>query len=161
MVDIARRYLGVEPVLWLTQLRWSFGDPVEQRRVLSSLHAEPVQYDSDAFHYDTLDFKSLTIFIYLTDVGPDSGPHVVIENTHKTKSFGEICHIILSDSMAQKESGWPDSDRFLLPRGFNCFEETHRLSQGGQVPNQSIDVVDRLCSSAHTASGTPRVFRPL
>lgn len=104
VVDIARRYLGVEPVLWLTQLRWSFGDPMEQREVLSSLHPEPVQYDSDAFHYDTLDFKSLTIFINLTDVGPESGPHMVIENTHKTKSFDEICHIILSDTMAQKKS---------------------------------------------------------
>ncbi len=95
VMDIARRYLGAEPILWLTQLRWSFGDPAEQRQVLSSLHAEPVQYDSDAFHYDTLDFKSLTIFIYLTDVGPEAGPHVVIESTHKTKTLGEICHIIL------------------------------------------------------------------
>lgn len=123
VVDIARRYLGVEPVLWLTQLRWSFGDPIEQRRVLSSLHAEPVQYDSDAFHYDTLDFKSVTIFIYLTDVDPDSGPHVVIENTHKTKSFGEICRIILSDTMAQKKFG--GQIRMILgPKGTMFFEET-------------------------------------
>ena len=87
VVDIARRYLGAEPILWLTQLRWSFGDSSEQRKVLSSLHPEPVQYDGDAFHYDTLDFKSLTLFIYLTDVEPHSGPHVVIEGTHKEKEL--------------------------------------------------------------------------
>ena len=68
IVEVARRYLGAEPILWLTQLRWSFGDVAQQQEILPSRHPEPVQYDGDAFHYDTLDFKSLTIFIYLTDV---------------------------------------------------------------------------------------------
>ena len=48
VVEIARRYLGAEPILWLTQLRWSFGDSSEQRKVLPSLHQEPVQYGGDA-----------------------------------------------------------------------------------------------------------------
>jgi hypothetical protein len=38
------------------------------------------------FHYDALDFKSLTVFIYLTDVDASCGPHVLIKNTHKTVS---------------------------------------------------------------------------
>ncbi len=123
VVEIARQYLGAEPILWLTQLRWSFGTALEQRAILSSLHPEPVQYDSDAFHYDTLDYKSLTVFIYLTDVEPDSGPHVVIKNTHKTKSFYDICHIILSDKLAQKKFG--DQITMILgPPGTVFFEET-------------------------------------
>jgi hypothetical protein len=123
VVDIARRYLGAEPILWLTQLRWTFGDPSEHCKVVTSLHPEPVQYDGDAFHYDTLDFKSLTVFIYLTDVGPESGPHVVIENTHKKKSFKEICHIILTDTVAQTKFG--DRIKMILgPKGTVFFEDT-------------------------------------
>lgn len=144
MVDIARRYLGAEPILWLTLLRWSFGDPIEQRRVLSSRHSEPVQYDNAAFHYDTLDFKSLTVFIYLTDVGPESGPHVVIENTHKAKSFNEICHIILSDTIAEKKFG--NRIKMILgPRGTVFFEETSCFHKAARCSTKrlllSIDYV--------------------
>lgn len=143
VVEIARRYLGAEPILWLTQLRWSFGDSTEQRKVLPSLHQEPLQYDGDAFHYDTLDYKSLTIFIYLTDVDPDSGPHVVIEGTQK-KSMGEIIRIILSDADAQRKFG--NRIKMILGRkGTVLFEETSSYHKAARCRTKrlmlSIDYV--------------------
>lgn len=143
VVEIARRYLGAEPILWLTQLRWSFGDSTEQRKVLPSLHQEPLQYDGDAFHYDTLDYKSLTIFIYLTDVDPDSGPHVVIEGTQK-KSIGEIFRIILSDADAQRKFG--NRIKMILGRkGTVLFEETSSYHKAARCRTKrlmlSIDYV--------------------
>ncbi|MGH7231213.1 MAG: hypothetical protein ACREJU_07625, partial [Nitrospiraceae bacterium] len=105
IVEIAKRYLGAEPILWLTQLKWSFGDAGERRTFIPSAHLEPLQHDGDAFHYDTLDFKSLTVFVYLTSVDIDSGPHVVIEGTHKIKSLTERGQIILSDETAKKKYG--------------------------------------------------------
>ena len=131
VVEIARRYLGTEPILWLTQLRWTFGDGVQELKPLFSRHKEPLQYDGDAFHYDTLDYKSLTLFIYLTDVDPSSGPHVVIESTHANKSFSEICHVILSDTAADKKFG--DRIKMILgQKGTMLFEETscyHKASR--------------------------------
>lgn len=132
LVEIARRYLGAEPILWLTQLKWSFGpDAAEERRGLRVRDDEPIQYDSDAFHYDTLDFKSLTIFIYLTDVDPTCGPHVVVENTHRTKSVSELCSIILSDEAAERKFG--GRIRMILgKKGTMLFEETscfHKASR--------------------------------
>lgn len=131
LVEIARRYLGAEPILWLTQLKWSFGPgATEERRDLLASDDEPIQYDSDAFHYDTLDFKSLTIFIYITDVDATCGPHVVIENTHR-KSFSEICSIILSDAAAEQKFG--DRIKTILgKKGTMLFEETscfHKASR--------------------------------
>ncbi len=144
VVEIARRYLGAEPILWLTQLRWSFGDSCEQQKVLPSLHSEPLQYDGDAFHYDTLDFKSLTIFVYLTDVDPDSGPHVVIEGNHNTKTFAELCHIILNDTAAQRKFG--NRIKMILGRkGTVLFEETSSYHKAARCKTKrlmlSIDYV--------------------
>ena len=132
LVEIARQYLGAEPILWLTQLFWSFGEAAtEERRGLLSSKAEPQLYDEDAFHYDTLDFKSLTVFIYLTDVDPSCGPHVVVESTHRTKSFSEICCITMDDADARQKFG--DRIKMILgEKGTVLFEETscfHKASR--------------------------------
>ena len=153
IVEIARRYLGAEPILWLTQIRWSFGNFGEQQKVLPSRHPEPVQYDGDAFHYDTLDFKSLTVFIYLTDVTPESGPHVVIEGTQK-KSFGEICHIILSDQAAQRKFG--DRIKMILgPKGTVLFEETSSFHKAARCRTKRL-----MLSIDYVLQRTPPPERP-
>ena len=145
LVEIARRYFGAEPVLWLTQLKWTFGpDSAEERKKLLSSDNELIQYDGDAFHYDTLDFKSLTIFIYLTDVDPSCGPHVLIENTHQTKSARELCQIILSDKIAHQKFG--DRIKMILgPKGTMLFEETSAFHKASRCQTKrlmlSIDYV--------------------
>jgi hypothetical protein len=145
LVEIARQYLGAEPILWLTQLKWSFGDQAaKERQGLLSSSNVPVQYDEDAFHYDTLDFKSLTIFIYLTDVDASCGPHVLIENTHKTKSVSDICQIILSDTDAQRRFG-NRIKTILGKKGTMLFEETSAFHKASRCQTKrlmlSIDYV--------------------
>lgn len=131
ILEIARKYLGAEPILWLTQMRWSFpSSDQSQENMTPSDYQEPDQYDSHAFHYDALDFKSLTIFIYLTDVDIDSAPHVIIASTHNNKSISEIVNIIISDEVAHKRYG--DRMQIILgKRGTVFFEETssyHKVS---------------------------------
>ncbi len=145
LVEIARQYLGAEPILWLTQLKWSFGpaSAAEQKRLLSSDN-DPIQHDGGAFHYDCLDFRSLTIFIYLTDVDPSCGPHILIENTHQEKSFREICQIILNDEVAHRKFG--DRIKMILgPRGTLFFEETSTFHKASPCQTKrlmlSIDYV--------------------
>jgi Phytanoyl-CoA dioxygenase (PhyH) len=102
IVAIVRKYLGAEPILWLTQLRWSFApsdDPVNLR---PSLDRKPSQYDFHDIHYDAHDFKSLTAFVYLTDVNLDSGPHMIIPGSHKNKTLKDLAHISFKDDVAQK-----------------------------------------------------------
>lgn len=147
IVDIARQYLGAEPILWLTQLKWSFGEQVGQERDgLLRSDKEPIQYDGGAFHYDALDFKSLTIFIYLTDVDPSSGPHVLIENTHRTKSFREIYRIIMRDDVANQKFG-SRIKTILGKKGTVLFEETSSFHKASRCINKrlmlSIDYVLR------------------
>jgi hypothetical protein len=39
------------------------------------------------FHFDSADFRFMKFFYYLTDVGPDNGPHVFIKGTHQKKKI--------------------------------------------------------------------------
>jgi hypothetical protein len=105
-------------------------------------HVEPIEYDGNAFHFDRFDFKSLTLFIYLTDVDASSGAHVVIEGTHTNKRFSDLCRNILSDRVAHQKFG--DRIKVILgPKGTMLFEETssyHKASYGK---------TDRLMLSIH------------
>lgn len=105
VVDIARKYLRAEPILWLTQLKWSFPVDDDHLDLHPSIHREPVQYDAHAFHYDIIDFKSLTLFVYLTDIDSDASAHVIIEGTHEYKTWENLTHMILDDDVAQKKFG--------------------------------------------------------
>ena len=105
LVAIARKYLGTEPRLWVTQLRWTFSLPRNQDKNGSGRRKNSTEYNLHDFHYDIHDFKSLTIFIYLTDVNMDSGPHFFIRGTHKTKTLREIKNLWISDDDAAQSYG--------------------------------------------------------
>jgi hypothetical protein len=103
IVCIARRYLGAEPILWLTRLRWSIPLSDAMTDMQPPIYKEPIEYDPNRFHYDAHDCKSLTFFVYLTDIDDlDSGAHVVIEGTHKYKTFNDILQITIDDELAYK-----------------------------------------------------------
>jgi hypothetical protein len=154
ILEIAKNYLGAEPVLWLSQLKWSFGDPSLKPQMLPPLYAEPQQYDSDAFHYDTLDYKSLTVFIYLTDVDADSGPHVAIEGSHMTKSLWELLHIILSDNTAERWFG--NRIKMILgQKGTVHLEETSCFHKAARCKSQRL-----MLSIDYVLQRTPPPERP-
>lgn len=103
IVRIARRYLGAEPILWLTRLRWSMPLSDNMADMQPPIHKEPIEYDPHRFHYDAHDCKSVTFFVYLTDIDDlDSGAHVVIGGTHKDKTFNDIMQITIDDELAYK-----------------------------------------------------------
>jgi hypothetical protein len=82
-----------------------------------------MQYDAHAFHYDILDFKSLTLFIYLTDIDSSSGAHMIIEGTHNSKTLKELSNITLDDGLAKEKFG--DRIKVILgKKGMAFFEET-------------------------------------
>jgi hypothetical protein len=132
IVEIVRRYFGSEPILWLTQIKWSSHVDVAGRRLASSAYGEPIQYDNHSFHYDVNDVKSATVFVYLTDVDIESGPHVVIEGTHNVKSTKKLIRIVLDDHTAQKTYG-ARIEAILGAAGTAFIEDTlsyHKASAG-------------------------------
>ena len=122
LVAIARQYLGAEPILWLTLLRWSFPLSDDRADFHPATHREPRQYNTHAFHYDILDFKSLTLFVYLTDVDSASGAHMVVEGTHN-KRWQDLHNIMLDNQVAEEKFG-RRIKVILGKKGTAFFEET-------------------------------------
>jgi ectoine hydroxylase-related dioxygenase (phytanoyl-CoA dioxygenase family) len=114
---------SIEPILWLTQLRWSFASSDNPVNLRPSLDRKPSQYSFHDFHYDAHDFKSVTAFVYLTDVNLDSGPHMIIPGSHKNKTLKYLAHICFEDHVAHEI--YRDKIRAILGnKGLVFFEDT-------------------------------------
>ena len=70
IVDFVQSALGCVPTLYSVNAWWSF--PAYSPKHLNN------QY----FHRDTDDWRFFTLFVYLTDVDEDAGPHQLIAGTH-------------------------------------------------------------------------------
>ena len=72
-IEIAKNYFGSEPILKNVNMWWS-------TNFLKEADSESAQM----FHFDLDGIKWLKIFIYITDVNIENGPHVYVSNTHKS-----------------------------------------------------------------------------
>ncbi len=70
-INIARNYLGCEPIFDFPAMWWS-----------TSFLKEASSEAAQLYHFDMDRIKWLKIFIYLTDVNPDTGPHRYIRGSH-------------------------------------------------------------------------------
>jgi hypothetical protein len=127
IVEIARNYIGAEPLLHRTYLYWTHAGH-RGKNDPGAFSAKP------NFHFDVGDFRSLVVFTYLTNVDEDSGPHVLIEGTHKHKTPSQLVSRQLSDEQANEKYG--DKIRMITgPKGTMFFEELtcwHKHSPGSK-----------------------------
>jgi hypothetical protein len=128
MVPLA--YLGCLPTLSSVTCWWSYPGRITA--------------GAQQFHQDRGDFASLNLFVYLTDVDEEAGPHVFCEKTHTYK------HLLsyLENNIKQNEQDifwqwWEQhrkSDKSVLkyfkpriltgPKGTSFFEDTRGLHKG-------------------------------
>lgn len=107
ILEVASRYLGAEPILYQSSLYWSLPG---------------VEHQKPRFHYDIGDYRSLVLFIYLTDVDEQSGPHLVIEGTHHRKTIRQLLTRFLSNEDAYRQ--YPERIRMICgTSGEGFFED--------------------------------------
>lgn len=70
LLDLIEAYLGCTPTLYSLNAWWSLPSP------------KPEYVNVQYFHRDTDDFRFLVLFIYLTDVDGESGPHQIVPGSH-------------------------------------------------------------------------------
>lgn len=123
---LAQEYLGSRPIIDVLSLWWH----TDYSKVPDS---EAAQF----FHFDLDRPKWLKFFIYLTDVGPQNGPHSFVEGSHKTNA---IPSSLLSKGYArltdEEVKGIYDSSRikeFCAPCGTIIAEDTRGLHKGKHV----------------------------
>lgn len=73
ILRLASAYLGCKPTLSSLGVRWSFPG----RKSVAA---------TQAFHRDPDDWRFLKLFVYLTDVDNESGPHIYVAGSHNTRS---------------------------------------------------------------------------
>ncbi len=71
LINVARNYLGCEPIFDFPAMWWSTA-------FLKEASSEAAQL----YHFDLDRIKWLKIFIYLSDVTPENGPHCYIRGSH-------------------------------------------------------------------------------
>ena len=127
--EVARRYLGTEPVLANCVIWWSY-PPADLERDTAPL-------EDYAFHFDIDDYKFLKLFLYLNDVDEDNGPHVIIAGAHRRRTIFEKLHRRLTHQQALTRYG--DQIRTMTGRrGTGFFEDTFCYHKGARPKKRRL-----------------------
>lgn len=115
VLEVVKGYFGVEPVLYSSNLYWTWPPADEQKR-------QQALAVKSKFHYDVGDFKTLVVLIYMTDVDEECGPHQVIAGTHLHKKPLRLVTRYLNERDAYTE--FSDQIKVITgARGTGFFED--------------------------------------
>jgi ectoine hydroxylase-related dioxygenase (phytanoyl-CoA dioxygenase family) len=126
LLRLAQAYLRCEPVADVLSMWWH-----------TNYHTQPDSEAAQFYHFDMDRIKWFKVFIYLTDVGPDNGPHSFVVGSHRTGGIPwklrRKGYVRLTDDEVIEQYG---SDRCLhvtAPRGSIIVEDTRGLHKGNTV----------------------------
>ncbi len=128
ILSVAQTYLGSLPVADVTSMWWhtAFSD-------------EPDEDAAQLFHFDMDRIRWLKLFIYLTDVTTENGPHCFIEGSHRTggipSSLLSRGYARLSDEQVSRHYAADKFVEFRAPAGTIILEDTRGLHKGMVVRN--------------------------
>jgi hypothetical protein len=119
-IQIASEYLGCLPTISTIGIRWSFpgGEP---------------QATTQNFHRDMEDWRFLKFFLYLTDVDPDSGPHLFVRGSHR--DAGSMFFRPIGTDYIEKMFGADALEQVFGPRGTAFLADTRGI-HAGPIPKQ-------------------------
>ena len=89
LISLAEQYLGCVPTIYSLNIWWSRPARDEGTRTTQS------------FHRDIDDYKFLSLFIYLSDVTMETGPHQYAIGTHTKEGLAKI----LAKSLNLRDTG--------------------------------------------------------
>jgi len=126
ILAVAQAYLGCRPILDLIACWWH-----------TSYSSQPDKDAAQFFHFDMDRIKWLKFFFYITDVGPDNGPHTFVSGSHRTKGIPakllEKGMARLTDEEVAACYRKEDFIEFTGPRGTIIAEDTRGLHKGKHV----------------------------
>jgi hypothetical protein len=115
LLALAAKYIGCKPTLSAIGLRWSFP---------AGSQGEGLQ----AFHRDSDDWRFLKVFVYLTDVAEDCGPHVYVKGTHRTRAPLKLRPY--GDAEIEAAYGQDQCVSVTGPAGFAFAVDTYGIHKG-------------------------------
>jgi hypothetical protein len=116
VLALVEAYLGVTPVIAAMRVWWTLPDRVGAPE------------ETELFHRDVDDYRFLKLFVYLTDVDEECGPHVFARASHRMNVLTEIRRF--SDQEVAEAVGSESLVRFTGPAGTSFLEATYGLHKG-------------------------------
>ncbi len=115
ILKIVQEYLGATPTISSIDMWWS-------------IPKEGGAKDAQIFHRDVSDYKFIKLFIYLTDVDKDSGPHLYIKKTVNSPEFRKVRRY--SDEEIYDKFGKTNVLEIEAPKGTSFLEDTYGFHKG-------------------------------
>jgi hypothetical protein len=124
-IAVAQSYLQAQPIVDVVAMWWNVASP------------RPDKGAAQYWHFDMDRIKWLKFFVYLTDVGPENGPHSFVEGSHRSGGIsGSLLKKGYSRLTDEEVSGNYSPDKFIeftAPRGTVIAEDTRGLHKGRHV----------------------------
>lgn len=154
LLALAESYLGVSPKLDVLSMWWHTG-----------FHDRPDSEAAQMYHFDLDRPRWLKVFIYLTDVSLENGPHSFIDGTHNIdaipEKFLQRGYVRLSDAEVLGEYGAAREIVFTAPRGTIIAEDTIGLHKGGVVTRGARLLLQLQFSSSLFGAPYPKATLPI
>lgn len=115
VLQVAQEFLGARPTISDVSMWWSFGGRKQAK------HAQ-------LFHRDVDDWKFCKLFIYLTDVTADSGPHVYVKTSSNSPALRKPGRY--SDSQIEDQFGKGNVLQFIDTKGAAFMVDTYGFHKG-------------------------------
>ena len=119
LLAVSQEYLNCSPVLDLVSLWWSV--PFGGKRTSEA---------AQEFHFDMDRIKFLKIFIYLTDVDTNNGPHCYVAQSHRRKPKALLSDGRKSDSEIEKYYSTSDIRELCDTSGTIILADTRGFHKG-------------------------------
>lgn len=113
LIDFLEAHFGCVPTLYSLNAWWSF--PADKPELLHS----------QFFHRDIDDWRFATLFLYLTDVDGDSGPHQIIRGSHTLEGTRDL--VAMAKVMRRDVTGFSPEDSFVNALGPELTANSERL----------------------------------
>lgn len=116
VLAIVSDYLGCRPTIDDVLAWWS-------------LPGRPAPREEQFFHRDNDSIRFVKLFIYLSDVDEDSGPHVFVRGSHRTNDLLQLARRY-SDEEVEAAGIAGDMVKITGPFGTTLLEDTYGLHKG-------------------------------
>ena len=156
-IAVAQNYLQAQPIIDIVAMWWNVAS------------ATPDKGAAQYWHFDMDRIKWLKFFVYLTDVGPDNGPHSFVEGSHRAggipSTLLEKGYARLTDDEVNAQYSIDKFVEFAAPRGTVIAEDTRGLHKGKHVLKGDrlvlqFQFTNSLFGGENLASRMERVLTP-
>lgn len=124
LLGIVQRYLGVPPI---------FSTPVAfLNSTVPAANSRSLSDTAQQYHHDMHRMRFVKVFVYLTDVDEDSGPHTLIPGTHRNRPDSLWADGRHTDAAVKKEGILDKESRILGKKGTIFLVDTTLLHKGSE-----------------------------